>query len=132
MSVRTPRVTRRQTDMPSDLALQQTGDGGRASRPALRLDIQPLATGARQRVKARAARIFRLTPLGVEPAGPLEPLERGQQRSGIDFEDPARHLFYTARDPEAVHRLQAERFENQQVEGALDDVGAWLFHDDST
>jgi hypothetical protein len=37
----------------------------------------------------------------------------------------------TPRDAEAVHRLEAERLEDQHVERALDDIGRWLVHRNS-
>src|SRR5262249_13385698 len=47
----------------------------------------------------------------------------------VHLEDAARDLFDAARDAEAVHRLEAERLEDQHVERALDDVGRRKLHD---
>ncbi len=80
------------------------------------------------RVDLRAPRVLGLAPFGVEPAGALEPLQRRQQRSGVDLEDAARDLLDTPRDAEAVHRLEAERLEDEQVERALNDVGVGFVH----
>ena len=64
----------------------------------------------------------RLPPRGVQPAGALQALQRGQQRAGIDLEGAAGDLLDAARDAEAVQGRQAQRLEDQQVQGALDDV----------
>ena len=55
-------------------------------------------------------------------------MERREQGPGIHFEDSARHLLDAARDAEPVHRLQAERLENQHVQRALDYVRIRLVH----
>ena len=101
---------------------------GGAARPLRRLVLELPLAGARERVEPRAARVLRGAPLGVEPAGALQPLERGEQRPGVDLEDAARDLLDAPRDAEAVHRLQAQRLEDEQVERALDDVGRGLVH----
>ena len=55
-------------------------------------------------------------------------LVEGEQRPGIYLEDAARDLFNAPCDPEAVHRLQAERLQDQHVECALDYVSAVFVH----
>src|SRR2546423_4623220 len=110
------------------LGFQQTCDGGRATRPLGCLGRQLLSAGARQRVEPRAARVLRVPPFGVDPAGAFQPLQRDEERTGIHFEHAARDLLDATRDAEAVHRLETERFENEQVERALDDVGRRLVH----
>ena len=92
------------------------------------LDLELFPAGARERVELRAARVLRLAPLGVEPARALQPLERGEERAGIDLEHAARDLLDAPRDAEAVHRLEAERLEDEHVERALDDIGVRLVH----
>src|SRR5205085_11410266 len=86
------------------------------------------ASGAGEPVELRATRILGLTPFGIEPTHALQPLKRGKERPGIDFEDAARNLLNPASDTEAMHRFQAERFENEHVQRALDYVGAWFIH----
>ena len=71
-----------------------------------------------------AACVFGLTPFRVEPALSLQPLQRDEERAGIHLEHPARDLLDAPSDPEAVHRLKAECLEDEQVERALNDVGA--------
>jgi hypothetical protein len=107
---------------PSALRVQQARDRRGAARPVRRLDLELPAALARQLVVPRAPRVLRLTPLGVEPAGALEPLQRREERPRVHLEHPARHLLDPPRDAEAVHRLEADRLEDEHVERALDDA----------
>ena len=83
---------------------------------------------ARVSGRLRPARVLGLPPFGVEPSGALQPLQRRQQRAGIDLEDAARDLLDAPGDAEAVHRLETERLEDEHVERALDDVGIRFVH----
>src|SRR5262245_292204 len=125
---RAPPVIWRHTDMSLALRLQQTRDGGCPAVPVCGLRLELLLPRARERIELRAARVLGVAPLGVAPAGPFQPLQRDEQRAGIHAEHAARDLLDTARDAEAVHRLEAQRLENQHVERALDDVGGRVVH----
>ena len=70
-----------------------------------------------------------MSPLGVEPSGADESLEGGEERSGVHLEDAARDLFDASRDAVSVHRLEAQRFEDEHVERALNDVGVGRVHE---
>src|SRR5215210_4140360 len=129
VSARRPRVSWRQRDMRLALRLQQPGDGRGAAGPVRGLDLELFSAGASERVEPRAARVLRLAPLGVEPSGALQPLQGGEEGSGVDLEHSARDLFDAAGDAEAVHGLKTEGLEDEHVERALDDVGVELFHD---
>src|SRR6185295_19945395 len=59
---------------------------------------------------------------------PLQPLQSGQQRAGVDLEDPPRDLLDPAADAEAVQRLKTQSLQNQHLESALNDVGIGLVH----
>src|SRR5215207_8836376 len=126
---RRPRVSWRQRDMRLALGLQQPGDGRGATGPVRGLDFELFSTGASECVEPRTARVFRLAPLGIEPTGTLQPLQGGEQGSGVDLEHSARDLFNAAGDAEAVHGLETEGLEDEHIERALDDVGIELFHD---
>ena len=66
-----------------------------------------------QAVELGPARVLGLAPLGVEPAGPLESLERGEEGAGIDLEDIPRNLFDPAGNAEAVEWVKAQGLEDQ-------------------
>src|SRR5436190_4286361 len=102
---------------------QQARDGAGAAVPVGGRDLELPPAPARQRVDAGATRIFGLAPLGVDEAAALEALQRRQQRTGVDLEDAARDLLDPPRDPEAVHRLETERLEDEHVERAGYEVG---------
>ena len=82
--------------------------------------------GAGERIELRTARVLGLAPLGVEPSGALQPLQRGEKRARVHLEHTTRDLLDAAGDAEAVHGLEAQRLENEHVERALDDVGIRL------
>jgi hypothetical protein len=54
-------------------------------------------------------------------------MQRGIKRTLMDLQDFFRNLTNASRDAPAVHGLDRERPQNQEVEGALDQVG-WLSH----
>jgi hypothetical protein len=110
---------------------KQSRDCTGATLPVRGFGGKLFAAGARQRIEFCAPRIFRVSPLGVEPTGTLESLERREQRSRIDLEHTLRQLLDASRNSETMHRLETQRLENQQVERALDDVGVGLVHGSS-
>src|SRR5262245_47660097 len=110
------------------LGLQDPSDGGRSPRPVRGFYLQLLPAGARQPVVLRAPGTGGLLPLGVEPSGTLQAAQRRQERAGIDLEHAARHLLDAAGNAESVHRLEAQRLENEHVERALNDVGVVRVH----
>jgi hypothetical protein len=60
--------------------------------------------------------------------GALKSLQRCEQRSGIDLEDPARYLLDAAGNAKAVHGFKAECLEDEHVKRALDDIRVQLIH----
>src|SRR5512138_1821851 len=115
-SARIPRANCRQRAILLDLGSQQTRNRGGAPVPVGGFDVELTAAGARQSVELRTAGVFGAAPFGVEPAGALEALQRDEERAWVDLEDAARGLLDAAGDAEAMHRLEAERLQNQQVE----------------
>src|SRR5262245_25699342 len=124
--LRTSRDTRR-----IGLCLERARDRERNTAP-LRLFLAELfSAGLGERVVLGAAVVFRRLPACVEPAGLFEAMERRKQRAWLDDEGAAGHLLDAARHAEAVQFAAGERFENQQVEGALQQSGALTRHRDS-
>jgi hypothetical protein len=64
-------------------------------------------------------------PLRLDPRLILEALQRRVERALLNQQNVVRQLADAARDRPAVQRLERERFENQEVERALDEVD-WL------
>src|SRR5882724_714138 len=113
--LRRPRVSWRQSDMDLGLGLEQPRDSGHAARPSRGFHFELFPSGAGKFVKLCAARVFRFTPLRVEPSGAFEPLQRGQQRAGIDLKYSAGDLLDSAGDSETVHRLKTECLEDEHI-----------------
>ena len=90
--------------------------------------IELPAAGAREGVEFGAAGVIGLTPFGVQPTFTFEALKGGEEGAGIGFEDTERHLFDTAGNAEAMHGLEAEGFEDEHVESALDEIGVGFGH----
>src|SRR5919199_5335680 len=111
VSTRRPRVSWRQRDMRLALGRQESRHGRHSTLPVRGLDLELFLPGAGERVELRAARVRRLSPLRIEPAGALEPLQGGEQRSRVDLEHSPRDLLDPASDAVAVHGLEAQRLE---------------------
>jgi len=66
--------------------------------------------------------VLRLLPLGLDPALLLE-LEEGRvERPFAHLKDVARERPQAQADGPAVHRLERQDLQEQEVEGALDEV----------
>ena len=75
---------------------------------------------AREPVRLDAAALRRRLPLALEQAVLLQAVECGKERSGFDLKRSSRRLKNALGNRGAVERLQFERPEDEQVEGALD------------
>src|SRR5215212_1053383 len=82
----------------------------------------------RKAVEPSAPVVFGHAPFAVDETLTLEALESEQQRPGVHAKNALAHLFNPLRDPKPVHRLEAQRFQDEHVERALDDVRRWLRH----
>src|SRR5262249_4731136 len=91
-------------------------------------DFQLFPAGAGQRIELRPPRIVGVAPFGVDPSGALQSLKCCEKRTWVDFENAARNLLNPARNPETMHGFEAECFENEHVERALDNVGLGGVH----
>ena len=75
--------------------------------------------GTRQRVVLGPAAGGGLAPLRDNPALVLEPMERWIECAGAHLEHIARDLLDAKRDAPAMHRLERECLQDQQIERAL-------------
>jgi len=87
------------------------------------LGVESLASRRRQRVIPGTPIVFGRSPFGLHPAVQEEPLQRGVQRALADLEDVLRHGLEALRDGVAVERPAHERPQDQQVEGAGQEIG---------
>jgi hypothetical protein len=65
-----------------------------------------------------------ITPFAAQDLS-FEPLQSGVQRSLLHLQDVVGELADALRDRPAVERLQRDRFHDQQIDGALDQVGGF-------
>jgi hypothetical protein len=96
------------------------GDGPGDELPARRFRVEVAAARLGELVELRPAVVFRLAPLGLQPALLFEAVERGKERTGLDVEGAAGDLRDSARDAKAVIGAQRKRAQNQQIERPLE------------
>src|SRR5687767_9128679 len=88
----------------------------RVLAPALRLAAQLTLAECGEPIVPCAAIVLGNAPVVRHPAAVLEPDERGIDRALTDVERVAGHLLDAKRDPPAMHGLEGERLEHEQVE----------------
>src|SRR5215831_4924275 len=91
---------------------QDAANRGGLSGPLGCLAFELCAAARSERVVLCAPVIFGGLPHGLDPAGPFESAEGGEERSGIDFENVAADLLDALGDAVAMHRLERERLQN--------------------
>ena len=91
-------------------------------RPARQLRRELLASARTQAIELCFAVFLGVAPFGVEPALLFHAMERGIEGAFFDLELVACGLLDPAENGESVHRSPGERLEDEQVEGAADEV----------
>ena len=97
-------------------------DSLRQPLPALLFGIGGRATLAGQLVELRLAVVLRGSPLGLDQALLLQPVERRVERALLDFQYVVGELVQAHGDAVAVVRPGAEALQDEQVERALQQV----------
>ena len=100
-------------------------NGVRQPVPLRQLLIELGSAGGGEGVELGVPSGFGFAPLGAEPALLLQPMERRVQRALRDLEDFSAGLFDAGGDRPAVHRLEGEGSENEEIEGALEEIGGF-------
>src|SRR5262245_21887965 len=77
----------------------------------------------RDAVVARASIVLRHPPLALDVAAMLEALEGGVERALVDVEALAGELVDAEADPPAMHRIEREGLEDEEVDAAAKGVG---------
>src|SRR6185312_3170875 len=108
---------------PNSAHVENQFDSSHVPPPTRRLRADRAPAGRREAVVFRPPVVLGRPPVALDPPLLLEPLQRGIERPLIDVEGPARELLDACADPPPVHRLEGERFQNQQIEGPTQDVG---------
>jgi len=102
--------------------VQSARDRQRDAAPLHGLDIQLAAACFGQLVVFCPPIVFRFPPGGGEPTCFLHTVEGWKQRSRFDQEGPGSDLLDAPGDSQAMHWIKGQRFENEQVERALQQV----------
>jgi hypothetical protein len=102
---------------------QRTGDGQGDAAPASGFGFKLATARTGEFVKLGAAIIFGFAPRGTEPAFFFHAVKGGEQRPGLYLEGTFGDLFDAAGDAQAVQLGEGERFQDQHVESALEQVG---------
>jgi len=85
-------------------------------------------SGRGQFVIARFAIVIGNAPLGLDPTLCFQTVKRGIKRSLLDVQNILRHLLNPIGDGKAVPRVVLERFQDQHVERAINEVRFFLGH----
>src|ERR1700735_631191 len=87
--------------------------------PALGFEFELFTAGPGEAIKLGATIIFGIAPKGRYPALFLHAVQGGEERAGLNDEGTAGDLLNPAGNSEAVHFAGDQGFQNQHVEGAL-------------
>src|SRR6185436_5862638 len=98
------------------LLLDDQADGLGEPLPLVELTGELAAPSGGDRVIAGAAVVLGRPPGAVDVTAVLEPLERRVERSLIDVEAPLGHLLDPGADAPAVHGLERQRLEDEEVD----------------
>src|SRR5438067_1579370 len=83
--------------------------------PGFLLHFEPLASALGQLVIFGAPVIFGNAPTSLDPAAPLQPMERGIQRSLLDTQHVVGNLLDALRYRPAMLSFQDQRLQNEYV-----------------
>src|SRR5664279_2210545 len=103
---------------------QRRGDRDRYAAPVFRLFAQLPLAGLGEPVIFGSPVVLRLPPSRREPAGLLHAVERREERAGLHVEGAFGDLPNAVRHPQPVHLAEHQRAEDEQVERALQELGA--------
>lgn len=104
------------------VGIQYETDRGDDSCPLFLFHRELLTSGRRQFVSLYAAAGLARRPLTADKALLLEAMQSGEQRSSLDAERPFRDLLDAIGDADTVPRLRLESAENQEREGAFENL----------
>ena len=102
---------------------QYQRDGIRQPLPVRSFAFQLLAARARELVELCLSTGVGAAPLSLQPAAFFEPVQRWIERSLLNVQRVARHLFQPLRNRVAVQWAEGDDLEDEEVERALQQVG---------
>src|SRR5690349_7173433 len=105
---------------------QHLEDGVGEARPGIVRRDELFLPGRRQAVELRSPIMLADAPLRRDESPLLQLVERGIERALFHLQDVARAVLDPARDAVAMARRPGERFEDHQVERALQEIHAFV------
>src|SRR5580698_6029011 len=72
--------------------------------------------------------ILRITPEGAQPPSLFQAVKGRKERSRLDLKCPPGDLLNAAGNPQSVHFAFTDCFQDQQIEGALQEIRLIPFH----
>src|ERR1700738_3925091 len=98
--------------------LQYQRDGLGGALPFREFRFEMLSASRRERVVLRAAVVFRGRPLRSDQLLQFEPMKRRIERSLSDLQCFFRQLLDALSDAPSMHRLQRQRFQDQEIQSS--------------
>src|SRR5690348_3324352 len=109
-------------------SFEHMSNGGRQFAPGVFLDLELVSSGLRQLVVLRMPAVFSHGPFGLDPAAPLQAMQRRVERALFDAQHVFGNLLNALRNGPAVLRLKRQRLEDQQIECSLWKVDTAVGH----
>src|SRR5690242_18908034 len=108
--------------MVASVRFEGARDGERDLVPVGGLGLELPCARAGELVEFGAAVVLGLAPGRGQPAVAFHAMQGGEERPGLDLEDAAGHQADAAGDAESVELAAVEGAEDEEVEGALEEV----------
>src|SRR6266404_125409 len=121
-SDRSPLAMFRSQDMIRLRRLQNSGDRRHLPSPFSCFAVEPLLSVVCQGVILCAPAILGGFPFASDQPRPLQPLKGDKQRTCVEAENALAHLFEPDGDPISVHGFERQRFQNEHVQSALNEI----------
>src|SRR5215207_1406890 len=104
------------------VGLENEADRRDDPRPVFLFRRQLFQPGAGDAVVPGAPSFRCFAPLTLDEPPLFEPVERREERSRLDDKGVSADLADAVRDTDAVPRLQPQRFQNEEIERALEEI----------
>ena len=108
--------------------LQDSGDRRHLPSPFSCFAAEPLSPLVGEDVILCAPAILGGFPFASDQPRSLQPLKGDKQRTCIEAENALAHLFEPDGDPISVHGFERQRFQNEHVQSALDEITRLFRH----
>ena len=105
--------------------MDDEADGVGQAFPLGELELELRGAGAGEGVEFGLASGFGGAPLGTDPALVLQAMEGGIKSALGDLQSVFAHLLDAFGDGPAVLRLDGNDFQDQQIEGSVDEIGGF-------